>query len=524
MAGRFENEPTDIKYAIEERKDPIIPKALTYIEIKEEVKEQFGGKIPDEADTMDRGIFEKVMSTRVNEEQVKYNKRVKTLKDNKVKVISAALAQCDEGTIRAIERSEEYETKKGDLYWVLKTIRTVSRSSTSSAPDNLERSYQLMTSLHNCRQGRSTLSNYYNRFTGIIQAMEDEDAAPVIPRITNKANVWKPSVTAGSSEAAKVGQDAYFAHVFIQNANYVDFNDWRVNLARSVESQGEGTRPATVQAAYQRLEKELVRFGRDVNQQGSGSRSRNEGTVMALTSNRQNTSGSGSSGRSGGSQGRASGNRGSSGTASEGDNRGPNEGDGENSNRNSEQGANEGARSGRRSVSAHCIDATNLAQRLHVKISPDLIVIDSASSCHIFMSNSMVSDIVNHSQAGISDPLILHSNGGSMECADVGKFENLEEYVWFDKRSIANILSLALLVKERRVFFDSAVLNEFLVFRGDGSFFWFYCFILCHGFNSSISQRMIYHFNGGSVLCTVPISKFKNLKSKSSRVIQNFEK
>jgi len=56
-----------------------------------------------------------------------------------------------------------------------------------------------------------------------------------------------------------------------------------------------------------------------------------------------------------------------------------------------------------------------------------------------------------------------------MECADVGKFENLEEYVWFDKRSIANILSLALLVKERRVFFDSAVLNEFLVFRGDGS-------------------------------------------------------
>ena len=34
--------------------------------------------------------------------------------------------------------------------------------------------------------------------------------------------------------------------------------------------------------------------------------------------------------------------------------------------------------------------------------------------------------------------------------------------VWFDSRSIANILSLALLMKE---FFDSAVENVFLVFK-----------------------------------------------------------
>ena len=41
--------------------------------------------------------------------------------------------------------------------------------------------------------------------------------------------------------------------------------------------------------------------------------------------------------------------------------------------------------------------------------------------------------------------------------------------MWFDTRSIANILSLALLVNERRVFFDSFYQNEFLVFRTDGS-------------------------------------------------------
>eukprot|EP00816_Leptocylindrus_hargravesii_P004128 CAMPEP_0196803320 /NCGR_PEP_ID=MMETSP1362-20130617/2671_1 /TAXON_ID=163516 /ORGANISM="Leptocylindrus danicus, Strain CCMP1856" /LENGTH=89 /DNA_ID=CAMNT_0042174799 /DNA_START=18 /DNA_END=283 /DNA_ORIENTATION=- len=89
--------------------------------------------------------------------------------------------------------------------------------------------------------------------------MEDEDAIPTFKRITDKATEWKDNVTAGSKEAVKAGQDAFFAHVFINNANYLDFEGWRVNLGRSVETQGEKIRPATVLAAYQRMEQELKR-------------------------------------------------------------------------------------------------------------------------------------------------------------------------------------------------------------------------------------------------------------------------
>ena len=39
----------------------------------------------------------------MSDEQEKYKRHIETLKDNKMKVISAALAQCDEGIVRAIE-------------------------------------------------------------------------------------------------------------------------------------------------------------------------------------------------------------------------------------------------------------------------------------------------------------------------------------------------------------------------------------------------------------------------------------
>eukprot|EP00816_Leptocylindrus_hargravesii_P013817 CAMPEP_0196804810 /NCGR_PEP_ID=MMETSP1362-20130617/4485_1 /TAXON_ID=163516 /ORGANISM="Leptocylindrus danicus, Strain CCMP1856" /LENGTH=136 /DNA_ID=CAMNT_0042177327 /DNA_START=112 /DNA_END=522 /DNA_ORIENTATION=- len=50
-------------------------------------------------------------------------------------------------------------------------------------------------------------------------------------------------------------------------------------------------------------------------------------------------------------------------------------------------------------------------------------------------------------------PLHMVSNSeGFMQCMCVCAFDNLKETVWIDKRPIANILLLLLLVKERRVF------------------------------------------------------------------------
>ena len=56
-----------------------------------------------------------------------------------------------------------------------------------------------------------------------------------------------------------------------------------------------------------------------------------------------------------------------------------------------------------------------------------------------------------------------------MQCNRVCTYDNLKETVWFDCFSIANILSLALLVKEQQVYFDSAVEIAFSVFKEDGT-------------------------------------------------------
>jgi len=111
-------------------------------------------------------------------EQSKRAEQIKTLEDNKTKVLSATLTQCDEGILKTIERYDGYEQNKTGMYWILKKIRLVGKSPTSSSPDNLERTLQLTSELVTCKQGRMTFANYYREFASVVQTMEDEDAVP----------------------------------------------------------------------------------------------------------------------------------------------------------------------------------------------------------------------------------------------------------------------------------------------------------------------------------------------------------
>jgi len=135
------------------------------------------------------------------------------------------------------------------MFWIIRKIRVVSKSPTSSAPDNLKRTLQLMHELVNCRQGKMALTKYYQAFSNIIKAMEDEKAAPEFDRITDKASEWK----SGCESRAR----RFFCTYLRSNANYLEFAEWRLNLARLVETQGEKIRPPTVLEAYQRMEKRI---------------------------------------------------------------------------------------------------------------------------------------------------------------------------------------------------------------------------------------------------------------------------
>ena len=91
-------------------------------------------------------------------------------------------------------------------------------------------------------------------------------------------------------------------------------------------------------------------------------------------------------------------------------------------------------------------------------INPSWILLDSESSEHIFRSKELLEDIEPTTNGEI---LRLYSNGGYMETNLKGKFGNFE--VWYSPKSLANILSLALVTEEYRVTLDTGVDNSFIM-------------------------------------------------------------
>ena len=68
MAGRFGKDPRFIKSVVEHGKDPTIPNPMSFSDIQEEIKKQFGGKIPDPTAKLEYSTFERLMSKRMSDE------------------------------------------------------------------------------------------------------------------------------------------------------------------------------------------------------------------------------------------------------------------------------------------------------------------------------------------------------------------------------------------------------------------------------------------------------------------------
>lgn len=83
-------------------------------------------------------------------------------------------------------------------------------------------------------------------------------------------------------------------------------------------------------------------------------------------------------------------------------------------------------------MSNEYLDATNLAQRIASDISYNIIIIDSASACHIFLYGTLVYNITSYSDGGVDFSLKIRSNGGKLQCDWLCIYDKLEETVWFD--------------------------------------------------------------------------------------------
>jgi hypothetical protein len=85
-------------------------------------------------------------------------------------------------------------------------------------------------------------------------------------------------------------------------------------------------------------------------------------------------------------------------------------------------------------------------------LDPNLILLDSKSTVHVFNNKDLLMDIRLHPKGHV---LRVHSNGGCMDSRMVGRFGDIG--VWYNPNSIANILSLALVIDNYCVVMDSKV-------------------------------------------------------------------
>ena len=91
----------------------------------------------------------------------------------------------------------------------------------------------------------------------------------------------------------------------------------------------------------------------------------------------------------------------------------------------------------------------------------NLILLDSCSICSIFVSRDFHRNIGHYSFKGYDAVITILSNGGRLSCSQVGYLPDLSFPVWHHSSSIANIASLAEMVRESRITMDSDVENTF---------------------------------------------------------------
>ena len=93
------------------------------------------------------------------------------------------------------------------------------------------------------------------------------------------------------------------------------------------------------------------------------------------------------------------------------------------------------------------INGLYLAQLSKVALPSDMVILDSASSCNIFMNKDLLTDMKNTSKE-----MILYGNSSEVKTKKMGLYDGV--YMWYNLDSIANVLKLSLVSKEYRVVMD----------------------------------------------------------------------
>ena len=109
-------------------------------------------------------------------------------------------------------------------------------------------------------------------------------------------------------------------------------------------------------------------------------------------------------------------------------------------------------------VSTRQVHGIFLNQHDETHINPNLVLLDSASSHHLFHNEKLLTNVGPTTNGEV---LNMSSNGGSFQTIHKGKFGPIS--VWVNPNCLANVLSLALVSDEYRVTMDTEVEDAIFV-------------------------------------------------------------
>jgi hypothetical protein len=349
-----------------------------------------------------------------------YNQRMRDLSNNKVKIFTITLQQCSQSVTNKIEATSGFAKAKAsfDCQWLLTTIKNVCHNF-EHTDNRLVALVKAKAEIFQYRQGANqSTHDYHDAFNEQLAILESYGG-----------KLHDPIEAAPSKLAAKITAltDADKKDALMRNADHARYEPLREELKNDF-TKGRDEYPTSVTAAYQML------------------LSRDKGTNSHQAGNRRGRNNNGC--RNGGRGNGAGGGRTPQGRG-----------------KGQEQGHGSQAPPSTVTPGKSFAQATGYSMAQAQTHFPDGIPNHySDSTVSIFNNAEMLVDIHQ-----VDTPLVLESNGGRHQTTyQMGSIPGFRK-VWYNEKSIANILSLAEVQKVRHVTMDSNNDSAFHVHQPDGS-------------------------------------------------------